>query len=197
MMKSSAQRIVLTGGPCAGKTTLTEVIARVFHEQVAVIPEAASLLFSGGFPRWNELDSQKAVQRAIYRVQCELEAAFSAKYPERILILDRGTVDGAAYWPEGPERFFSTFNTTLTQELARYDHVLYLESAAQEDYLFHIKKNPNRTENWNEAKRLDEETRKLWSEHFRMKFVANQRSFDLKVSEVISLIREILDGKKV
>ncbi|PMY18520.1 hypothetical protein C1X37_33905, partial [Pseudomonas sp. FW305-3-2-15-A-R2A1] len=65
---NTVRKVVLTGGPCAGKTTLTQVIARVFQKHVVIIPEAASLLFTGGFPRWPELEASHATQRAIYHV---------------------------------------------------------------------------------------------------------------------------------
>ena len=119
MIPMPGSKIVLTGGPCAGKTTMAEVLARAFHSSVTNVPEAASLLFSGGFPRFPPLESQRATQRAIFHVQRELEATYSARFPERVLILDRGTVDGAAYWPEGPEAYFVTFGTNLQEELAR------------------------------------------------------------------------------
>lgn len=186
------RKIVLTGGPCAGKTTLTQVIARVFQEHVAVVPEAASLLFSGGFPRWAELAARRATQRAIYRVQCELEVAFAAKYPDKILVFDRGTLDGAAYWPEGPADFFRAVGTSSEAELNRYDRVIYLESAAAHDYARHAAANPSRTETWEEASQLDAQTQRLWTAHSRLAIVKNQRSFDAKISEVLALVdREI------
>ena len=194
MQTGRVKTIVLTGGPCAGKTTLTQVIARVFHQDVVVVPEAASLLFSGGFPRWMEANVKKATQRAIFHVQRELESAFCAKYPDKVLILDRGTVDGAAYWPDTPEDFFHSLGTTLADELGRYDRVLYLESAAKEDYLANLKKNPNRNEDWDEAMRLNERTRSLWSIHPQMVRISKERSFGVKISEVLDLVGKAIKG---
>ena len=47
-------RIVLTGGPGGGKTTAGDLFRREFGERVVLVPEAATLLFSGGFPRVEE-----------------------------------------------------------------------------------------------------------------------------------------------
>lgn len=44
------KRIVLTGGPGAGKTALLELIRQSFCAHVKVLPEAASIIFGGGFP---------------------------------------------------------------------------------------------------------------------------------------------------
>lgn len=183
------KKIVLTGGPCAGKTTLTQVISRAYEQTTITVPEAASLLFSGGFPRWNEpVECRRAMQRAIYQVQKELEAAFTAKHAGKVVVCDRGTLDGAAYWPEGVEDYFSSLGTTLEKELARYDLVIYLESAAQSDYLLHRSKNPNRKESWEEAQQLDDETFKLWQRHPNLHVIKNQRAFGNKIFDVFSAL---------
>ncbi len=194
MLKSS-RKIVLTGGPCAGKSTLAEMLARAYSNSVMNVPEAASLLFSGGFPRFMNTESRKATQRSIYRVQVELESTYAAQFPALALVLDRGTIDGAAYWPDGPVAFFSAIGTTLEAELARYDSVLYLESAAEKDYKAHRAANPNRNEDWEEAKRLDSDTYKLWSRHPSFLMIHNQRSFAHKVSEVLGAVAGVIQEK--
>lgn len=187
MKPKHGAKIVLTGGPCAGKSTLVQLIERAFPGTVVSVPEAASLLFSGGFPRFPALEAKRAEQRAIFRVQLELEAAHHAEYPDRVLVLDRGTVDGAAYWPEGCDEFFGSLGTTLEAELRRYEQVIYLESADEVDYLAHKSMNPNRKEDWHEAKRLDEATKLLWAQHPNFVLVQNNRSFQRKVLEVLSI----------
>jgi predicted ATPase len=94
------RRIVLTGGPGAGKTAVLELIRQYFCAHVKVLPEAAGIVFGGGFPLGDALELRRAAQRAIFYVQRELEAAGDANNPA-IVLCDRGTVDGAAYWP-GP-----------------------------------------------------------------------------------------------
>ena len=44
------RRVVLTGGPGAGKTALLELIRQSFCSHVKVLPEAASVVFGGGKP---------------------------------------------------------------------------------------------------------------------------------------------------
>ena len=92
------KRIVLTGGPGAGKTAVLELIRQAFCEHVVVLPEAAGVLFGGGFPRGSHEISRRAAQRAIYYVQRELEASAVVEQPA-IILCDRGTIDGAAYGP--------------------------------------------------------------------------------------------------
>ena len=183
--------IVLTGGPCAGKTTLAAVLSKVFQDEVVILPEAASLLFKGGFPRWTEKEARKATQRAVYSVQNQLEQAYRIHHPDKILILDRGTLDGAAYWPSGPKDFFKSLGTTLKSELKKYDAVIYLESASKDVYLVNKSKNPYRSETWEEANRLDQQTVELWKQHPKLFWIANRRSFHDKISQVVTILREL------
>ena len=123
-------RVILTGGPGGGKTTAADLYRREIGDEVVVVPEAATLLYLGGFPRAGENGVRRATQRAIYQVQLNLEDAQSAHYRSRVLLCDRGTVDGAVYWPDKAEDFFDHMGTSLEKELSRYDAVLFFETAA-------------------------------------------------------------------
>jgi putative protein kinase ArgK-like GTPase of G3E family len=61
-----ARRIVLTGGPGAGKTAILELIRLFFCRHLHRLPEAAGIVFGGGFPRGGTLLGRRAAQRAIY-----------------------------------------------------------------------------------------------------------------------------------
>lgn len=172
-------RIVVTGGPGGGKTTAADLFRREIGDRVVVVPEAATLLFNGGFPRTGGDAARKAAQRAIFHVQRNLEDAQAGLFPERILLCDRGTVDGAAYWPETPERFFTAVGTTEEHELSRYDAVIFFESAAVGGLL--IEGNPVRTESLAEAVALDAKLRAVWSRHPRFVVVPHDTSFVKKI----------------
>jgi predicted ATPase len=173
-------RIVLTGGPGGGKTTAADLFRREIGERVVVVPEAATLLFSGGFPRSSEPLARKSAQCAIFHVQTQVENVQSALYADRILLCDRGTVDGAAYWPEAPERFFAEVGTTYERELARYDAVLFFETAAAGGFSVEGG-NPTRIESNAQALELDHRLRSLWSKHPRFILVPHNPSFVKKI----------------
>ncbi len=174
-------RIVLTGGPGGGKTTAADLFRREIGERVVIVPEAATMVFSGGFPRCTERDSILSVQHAIYHVQRNLEDVQSSLYPERILLCDRGTVDGAAYWPGAQRTFFAGLDTTLERELARYDGVIFFESAAVGGISIEGG-NPVRNESMDEAAALDARLRRLWENHPRFVLVRHDASFFRKIS---------------
>lgn len=173
-------RIALTGGPGGGKTTAADLFRREIGERVVVVPESATLLFSGGFPRSGELHARRSAQRAIYHVQTHLEDVQSALYPDRILLCDRGTLDGAAYWPGEASEFFAAVHSTEERELARYDAVIFFETAAVGGIAIEGG-NPTRIETVEEALALDHELRRLWSKHPRFVLVPHTQSFMKKI----------------
>lgn len=184
-------RIVLTGGPGGGKTTAADLFRREIGDRVVVVPEAATLLFAGGFPRSAEVHARRSAQRAIYHVQKNLEDVQSALYPSRILLCDRGTLDGAAYWPEDPERFFAAVNTTEQAELARYDAVIFFESAAAGG-LSVEGGNPTRNESNEQAAALDRRLREIWSRHPRFVLVPHTTSFVKKIMFGLAALESIV-----
>ena len=184
-------RIVLTGGPGGGKTTAADLYRREIGQQVVVVPEAATMLFSGGFPRSHEIHARKAAQCAIFHVQKHLEDVQSALYPERILLCDRGTIDGAAFWPGGPSEFFDVVGTTLAKELTRYDAVLFFETAAAGGMSIEGG-NPVRIETNDQALELDHRLRELWLQHPRAIVVPHNRSFMKKIMLGLASLENIV-----
>lgn len=184
-------RIVLTGGPGGGKTTAADLFRREIGEKVVVVPEAATLLFAGGFPRAQGNLARRAAQRAIYHVQRNLEDVQSALYPDRILLCDRGTLDGAAYWPEDVGEYFAAVGSTFEQELARYDAVIFFESAAAGGISVEGG-NPTRIESVGEATAIDRRLRELWSRHPRFVVVPHNPSFVKKIMFGLAALESIV-----
>jgi hypothetical protein len=182
----------MTGGPGGGKTTAADLFRRELGEQVVIVPESATILFGGGFPRTTQIDARRSAQTAVFHVQRNLEDVQAALYPERILLCDRGTVDGAAYWPEGSDGFFGAMGTTLEAELARYDAVVFFETAAVAGLSIEGG-NPVRQESLEQARILDRELRRLWSNHRRFLFVPHDQSFFRKLSVALTLLQAITE----
>ena len=146
------KRIVVTGGPGAGKTASLEMARLMLCEHVAFARESASIVFGGGFPREDGLPARCAAQRAIFHVQREIEALFEDRRGVDILVCDRGTVDGLAYWPRVHDDFFHEVGTTRAVEVARYDLVVHLRPPLEGDG---YERSPLRIESASEASRLD------------------------------------------
>lgn len=179
--------VVLTGGPGAGKTALLEVVRRHFCEHVEVLPEAASILFGGGFPRRTSRAAQRAAQVAIFHVQRQLEAIVQGEQRAAIALCDRGTLDGLAYWPQPAKAFWSATGASPETELARYACVIHMRTPRPERGYDHS--NPVRIESAAEALALDRRVEAAWSDHPRRFFVEDEDSFVTKLSRAVELIR--------
>lgn len=179
------RRVVLTGGPGAGKTAVLELIRQSLCEHVVVLPESAGIVFGGGFPRSDGTAVRRAAQRAIFFVQRELEAAAESANPA-ILLCDRGTVDGAAYWP-GADTLWSSVNATRIEELARYDAVIHLRTPRAGHGYDHV--NPLRIETAADAARIDERIALEWDGHPHVYVVEANEDFVVKARLALDRVR--------
>lgn len=184
-------RLVLTGGPGGGKTTAADLFRREIGDRVIVVPEAATLLFSGGFPRASERDAARSVQAAIYHVQRNLEDIQASQYPERVLLCDRGTVDGGAYWPDGSDEFYNAVDSNHQAELDRYDAVIFFETAAHGHHGFESE-NRFRTESQQEAIDLDRRLRELWMPHPHFTLIPHTASFFRKMTIGLGILESLV-----
>ncbi len=184
-------RVVLTGGPGGGKTTAADLFRREIGDRVTVVPEAATLLFTGGFPRPSEAEATRSVQAAIYSVQRNLEDVQAKRFPDRILLCDRGTVDGGAYWPDGADGFFASVGSSHQAELDRYDAVIFFETAARGGHGFESE-NRYRTESHEQAIALDQRLRELWMPHPRFTLIPHTTSFFRKMTMGVGILESMV-----
>lgn len=194
MPMQKRRRIALTGGPGGGKTTAADLLRRELGTRVVIVPESATILFAGGFPRSGQWDANRSAQSAIFHVQRNLEDVQSALYPERVLLCDRGTVDGGAYWNDGADSFFHTQGTTLETELARYDAVVFFETAAVAGMSIEGG-NPVRCESLDQAIELDAKLRALWARHPHFTLVPHSSSFLNKIVGALAILEKLVDGE--
>ncbi len=180
--------IVLTGGPGAGKTAVMEAARQIFAKDVAILPEAASIVYAGGFPRLGTRASVHAAQRAIAAVQAELERFTLEDRTAPIALCDRAIVDGAAYWPEGPEAFYAALGTTPEEVFARYTTVIHLCTPTL-SMGYNNLANPMRTETADQAAELDRRIETVWAAHPNRLVVPATETFTEKLEHVTSLIR--------
>lgn len=179
------RRVVLTGGPGAGKTAVLELIRLFFCEHVHTLPESAGIVFGGRFPRNHRLDVLQAAQRAIYHVQRELESTADDENAA-VVLCDRGTIDCSAYWA-GEGDLFSSVGTTRETELARYDAVIHLRTPPWEHAYTYD--NPLRIESLAEAAAVDARILKQWNGHPRRFIVEATEDFLSKASHAMALLR--------
>lgn len=180
--------VVLTGGPGAGKTAVLETVRRNFCEHVQILPESASVVFGGGFPRESSPPLLAAAQRAIFHVQRELERGAIESRKAAVVLCDRGTLDGLAYWPRSEADYFAELAIDRVSELARYASVIHLRTPAAESGYDHS--NPLRIESALEARAIDGRIEQAWAKHPRRSVVESAPDFLEKLARAIALVRE-------
>ena len=201
------KRIVLTGGPCAGKTTALVRIIEHFSNlgfKVFTVPEVPTMYSQGG---WSYLtpnhDLYYEGELAILQTQLALEDSFMrlAETCTRptFVVCDRGTLDISAYidkqmWGELCEKCGTSANNLRS----RYDAVLHLVSAADgaEQY-YTTATNSTRYEQANEeglriARDLDKKVNRAWTGHPHLRVINNHDDFDAKLNRVIMEISNVL-----
>ena len=186
MAVHARRRVVLTGGPGAGKTAVLELIRRSFCTHIKVLPEAAGIVFGGGFPREEDPECKRASQRAIFYVERELEHAGDSHNPA-IVLCDRGTLDGLAYWPGSVDDFCRSLGTTVAEQLTRYDAVIHLRTPALNHGYNH--QNPLRTETAAAAAAIDLRILQAWQAHPRRFVIESRSQFLDKAAEAIEILR--------
>ncbi len=187
--RPQTKKLVITGGPSGGKTTLIEVLKKEFGQKIKVAPEAATILYSGGFPRLKNYSGFYHAQLAIFETQRQLESLLVENYSEALIVCDRGSLDSMAYWPDTEEHFFKTIGSNREKELARYDWVLHLDTAKLVDY---DTTNPIRTESFQEALSLNEKIKSSWNGHPHRHIITAENDFFSKMKKSTDLVIEIL-----
>lgn len=184
------KRIVITGGPGAGKTAVLEMIRRALCPHVAVLPEAAGIIFKGGFWRRTSVTAKKAAQRAIFHVQRESERLVEDEREYAVALCDRGSLDGLAYWPSTRASFFKELDTDEETELARYYAIIHLRTPSKMSGYDHS--NPLRIENPEEAMIIDDKIKSVWRRHPHRHIIESRTEFLEKANLAIELLKKEL-----
>ncbi len=192
--KQQIRKIALSGGPGGGKSTAAELFKLEYKDFISLVPEVATLLFRGGYPRVDSPLVVESIQKSIFHVQGNIEQTYATLFPHHTLLCDRGSVDGGAYWPQGPDHFFETMGTTLQNELERYDAVIFFETAAAGGLAIDLG-NPVRNEDQRKAIEIDLKLKNLWSQHPNFVYIKNEPSFLQKILGGIEAMNELVRGK--
>lgn len=201
------KKIVLTGGPCAGKTTALVKITEYFSGfgyKVFNVPEVPTIYSTAG---WNYLTPNRNLyyqgERAILETQLAFEDQFMrlAEVCTKpvLIVCDRGTMDISAYIkPEEWEEITAMAGTSTNALLERYDAVLHLVSAADgaEQY-YTTATNATRYEQANEeglriARELDKKVIKAWTGHPHLRVINNHDDFENKLNRVLNEISKVV-----
>ena len=195
--KQTITRIVITGGPCAGKTTAMSWIQNAFTQKgwlVLFVDETATQLSSGGAP-WKLTRNNREYQYRVTQLMLAKEEVFTAvartfETDKVLVVCDRGALDNRAYMSDEEFRYvLEKLDTTEVELRDHYDAVFHLVTAAKgAEEFYTYANNAARYETVQEAVESDDRLIAAWTGHPHLRIIDNRYSFDEKM---LALIREI------
>ena len=196
-------KIVLTGGPAAGKTTLISRILKEFKSEdgwkVITVPETATELISGfGVrPFGNCVTMEEfqyfVIEDQLHKERLALRAAEMVPEEKVLVIYDRAVLDDKAYISD--EQFAATlahFGLSEDEILGHYDAVLHLVSCAKGAEYAYNYGNAARYESIEDARAMDDRTLRAWHRHHAVYVIDNSVDFEDKINRAIAQIYAIL-----
>jgi len=200
------KRIVLTGGPSSGKTTVLERINKVYTSlgyNVIIIEETATYLIEKGIKPFGEnkvkmIDFQELVMRFQLAKEQVVDKAVQMMENNKIIIVyDRGTIDNSAYVnDEEFKEVLSRINGVgnFYELMNKYDLIINLVGSTE---YYTTENNKARSEQAEEAIKLGEKTLKSWLGHPKIKIVLPKKEMEEKINEVLNIINNSLQEKQV
>lgn len=196
------KKIVLTGGPCAGKTTAMQRIVQEFTEKgynVLVIGETATELINGGIRPFGDnaldmLEFQNYVLDLQITKELLYERVLSNYEQDTIILCDRGIMDNRAYISDEEfKQLLVNRNLNEMDIMSSYDLVLHLVTAADgAEEFYTLSNNSARTETPAQAILADRKTMDSWLGHNKFEIIDNSKTFDDKIHRVIKAIYQEL-----
>jgi len=192
-------KVVLTGGPCGGKTTGQSRLCTFFENlgwKVFRVPETASILLSGGV-KFTDLSAEGAIQfqENLLKTMIQIENTFftlaESFNRDCIVICDRGTMDPSAFVSKEVWERLMKSNGWNPVELrdTRYNQIIHMVSSAKGAEDFYTVQDHNcRSENLELAQALDDRAAEAWIGHPYFDVIDNSTEFDTKLRRMISAV---------
>lgn len=198
-------KIVFTGGPCAGKTTIIDMVSKYLKEkdcEVLVVPETATQIFGIGI-RYNMINSIDKFQKIIYDFQRKQEEIIDNilnmnknTNKKFIIIYDRGILDNKAYFDDhtGFDNLLGAAYNEIDY-LDNYDMVFNLITLADcNPKKYDLSSNEARSEDKDLALKLDRKTSNAWAGHRNMNIINSSISIEEEFEIIKNKLEETLDS---
>ena len=204
MTGKKISKIVLTGGPCAGKTTGMSWIQNTFAKMgytIIFMQEPATELKSAGITP-ARCSSMMAYQLFQMKLQLEKENVYTRaagdiaeKSGKKVLIVcDRGFFDNRAYMTAGEfDEALRILGVSREEKFRSYDAVFHLETTAKNAKVFYgTATNAIRDESPEQAAALDDLVIAAWDEHPYYRVIENLNGFEDKMRHLVAEIAAFL-----
>ena len=194
-------KIVITGGPGAGKTTAKSRIQNEFTERgyrVLFVEETATELIGGGVIPGQGI-SRMEFQKALLKMQLAKEKIFEEAAQQMdcdkvLMVCDRGALDNKAYLSDAEfTQLITELGLNEVELRDNYDAVFHLVTVAKGAWEFYTTENNKaRTETAEEAAELDDRLISAWTGHPHFRVIDNKHGWDGKMKHLLSEISGFL-----
>ena len=200
------KKIVLTGGPSSGKTSVLEKIEQIYSAQgyrVIIVEETATYLINKGIKPFGEgkidlVDFQELVMKMQLAKEEVVDRATEMMDDDKIIIVyDRGAIDNRAYVNEEEfKEVLTRLNNVVTIKdlMDKYDLVINLVGCKE---FYTTENNAARSEDSDSALKLGDVTLRSWLGHKNIRIVYPKETLGEKIQEVLNIINGILNEKEV
>lgn len=201
-------KIVLTGGPCAGKSTILKRIKEKYEKigwAVYMLPESATLFIEAG-ANFLTSDSKLLFETEKSKLQFQLAMEdymaqiANASGKPALIVCDRGAMDTAAYMDRSVWQRIQIaigMNETALRD-DRYAAVLHICTAAKgaEDF-YTLLNNKCRSESPEVAREVDDRLLAVWKGHPNLHVIQAEIDFEDKIKNVLNTLDQIIKPVKM
>ena len=195
------KKIVITGGPCAGKTTgmsyLEQELSKMGYKVVFLNESATEIILSGLGPNANKtnLDFERnIIQLQVEKEKLYMEFCKNLPNDKVLLVCDRGVMDCKCYMTDYEfNKALSQLNLDKIQVRDTYDAVFHLVTAAKgAEHAYTLANNEARYENIEQAIESDTKTMNAWTGHPHFRAIDNSTDFENKMKRLVKEICSFL-----
>lgn len=197
-MTHKLTKIVITGGPCAGKTTAIERVKLYYQNLgycVLVVAETPTEIIKSGITleEFGKIPFQKAIINLQIQKEKIVLEAFPTKLNKDVIILyDRGIIDHFIYVNQTEKtNIEEALNIRRDECYKNYDAVFHMCSTAKglPNLFFNTE---CRKEPVEEALKLENLIKKAWEIHSFYYFVECELDFEDKINKLIKKMNEYI-----
>lgn len=193
-------KIVLTGGPCSGKTTALAYVSKKLRKQgievITIEEQATKLILSGKTP---QLLGRYEFHKLLFELQLaeeneKIDIAKKMSCEKVVILFDRGLLDSKAFVTQEEFNRYSSLNGA-NEDIIRnsYDAVFHLVTAADgAESAYNLTNNTARSETVEQAKMIDKEILSVWTGTPHLRVIDNSTSFDKKLERLMTEILSFL-----
>lgn len=204
VVREVPHRIVLTGGPLAGKSTVMNYLQGAYGDKARFMTEVASMLLTSGYPKpgadvrfsseWLDYINKTIMPTQVNMENGHLHAAVESR--RRAVFFDRGLLDPAAYIEGGKATLQDRYGLDTEAVYDRYSMVIHMQSLASinpSEYERLMGTNPARYDTVEQAQERDTALIEAWKDHPNWVFIGAEGGMDAVIDRVLRVVSPLMD----